>query len=68
VIPASNSHGAATRNQLTRVLPQLYARLPEDCDREELTLSCDVSTAVCREVDWKPDVHVVENFDGAGRR
>ena len=43
--------------------PQLYGRLPEDCDTEDVTLSLDASTAVCAVVDFKPDVHIVENFD-----
>jgi hypothetical protein len=43
--------------------PQLYARLPEDCDTQDVTLSLDASTAVCAVVDFKPDVHIVENFD-----
>jgi dipeptidyl aminopeptidase/acylaminoacyl peptidase len=46
--------------------PQLYARLPEDCARWDVSLSLDASTAVCSVEDSKPDVHIVENFD-AGR-
>ena len=47
--------------------PTLYARLREDCDGFELALSLDVSTAVCSVFDFKPDVHIVENFDRTGR-
>ncbi|HSM17660.1 MAG TPA: hypothetical protein VK845_11775, partial [Gemmatimonadales bacterium] len=47
--------------------PRLYARLPEDCDTQELALSQDVSMAVCAVIERRPDVHIVENFD-AGRR
>jgi Tol biopolymer transport system component len=43
--------------------PQLYARLPEDCDTDDVTLSLDASTAVCAVIDFKQDVHIVENFD-----
>jgi tRNA A-37 threonylcarbamoyl transferase component Bud32/Tol biopolymer transport system component len=47
--------------------PQLYARLPEDCDSDDVTLSLDASTAVCAVIDSKPDVHIVENFDAQSR-
>ena len=43
---------------------QLYAKLPDDCNIEDVALSIDASTAVCGVIDWKPDVHIVENFDG----
>ena len=51
--------------------PQLYARLPKDCDNGRLagtpTLSLDASIAVCIVLDQRHDVHIVENFD-AGQR
>jgi hypothetical protein len=47
--------------------PQLYARLPEDCDPMVLALSLDASMAVCAVLDSKPDVHIVENFDRTER-
>jgi Tol biopolymer transport system component len=48
--------------------PQLFARLPEDCNIEDVSLSIDALTAVCGVIDWKPDVHIVEHFDRTVRR
>ena len=47
--------------------PELYARLPEDCNAFEVALSLDASMAVCAVKEERADVHIVENFDG-GRR
>jgi len=66
--PSGDSYPVIYRVTPQGGTPQLYARLPEDCDSEDVTLSFDASTAVCTVVDSKPDVHIVENFDGTGRR
>ncbi len=66
--PSGDSYPVIYRVAPQGGAPQLYARLPEDCNSEDVALSFDASTAVCGVVDWKPDVHIVENFDGAGRR
>jgi len=66
--PSGDSYPVIYRVAPQGGTPQRYAELSEDCDIEDVALSIDASTAVCGVIDWKPDVHIVENFDGAGRR
>jgi Tol biopolymer transport system component len=71
--PSGDRHPSIYRIALEDGDPQLYARIPKECQASEffavqLTLSHDASMAVCTVVDSPWDVHIVENFDRTGSR